>query len=368
METVKIGIIGCGEISKRYIPNTQNFEILDVHAVSDVDLSRAKAKSDEFNVPCVCSVDDLIENPEIEIVVNLTPPQAHFDMSMRALQSGKHVYSEKPIATEFDLGKKLIQYAGSQGLYFGCAPDTFMGGGLQTCRQLVDDGVIGEVVAGSAFVAGHVPESVFSSPELFFSRGAGPLLDMGPYLITALINLIGPVAKVIAMSKRSWAYRDYLCGPNKGKKFNVEIPTHISSILEFENGAIVTMLTSFDVWATKLPSIELYGSNGVIEAPNPNTFGGPVNVYAKDRKNWSEIELINEYITYHSRGIGIADMAYAIKYKRECRASGELAVHVLDVICSIIKSSEDGKNIEIKTTCERPCRLPIGLKKGYLDE
>ena len=359
MEKVKVGIIGCGIISEIYIKNTkETFQNLDVVAVADIDLDRAKARAEQFDIPKAYSPDELLADAEIEMVINLTIPTAHAPICLQALEAGKHVFVEKPLAVTREDGQKILELAKSKGLYVGSAPDTFLGGGLQTCRKLIDDGWIGEPIGASAFMMGSGPEGFHPNPDFFYVEGGGPMFDMGPYYLTALINLIGPINRVTGMARATYPERTIQSGPRAGEKVPVEIPTHISGLFEFANGAIGSIITSFDVWGSQLPRIEIYGTTGTLIVPDPNNFGGEILFRKQGEWEWSTVPLTHSF-TENSRGIGAADMAHAIRTGGTNRANGELAYHVLDIMHAFIDASETGKHIELSSGCERPEALPM---------
>jgi predicted dehydrogenase len=364
---VKIGIIGTGSIFGAYVRGCRVFDILEIAACADMDRRKAKAKAEEFDVPRVCSVEDLLADPEIQIAVNLTVPKAHAEVSLAAINAGKHVYSEKPLAVTRQDGQKILASAQEKGVLVGCAPDTFLGGGQQTCRKLVDDGWIGEPVAAVAFLSGHGhgPESWHPNPDFFYQKGAGPMLDVGPYYITGLINLLGPVKRVTGLARISFPERIATSEFHRGRRIRVEVPTHVTGALEFVSGPLGTVITSFDMWAAHLPYMEIYGSEGTLSAPDPNIFGGRVLLRRAGADEWSEVPLAHSAEV--GRGIGLADMAYALSYGRPHRASGEMAYHVLDIMQAFEESSESGGHIEITSRCSRPAPLPLGLMEGELD-
>jgi predicted dehydrogenase len=368
LEKVKIGIVGCGNISSIYLKNcSQRFEILEVAACADLLPERAQASAREFNIPKACSVDELLNDPEIKIVVNLTIPKAHAEVCLAALEAGKNVYVEKPLAITREEGKKILELAKSKGLLVGAAPDTFMGAGLQTCRKLIDDGWIGEPIAATAFMTCHGHESWHPDPEFYYQIGGGPMFDMGPYYLTALISLIGPVKRVTGSARITFPERTITSQPKYGTRIKVETPTHIAGVIDFENGAVGTIITSFDVWSANLPWIEIYGSEGSLSVPDPNTFGGRVRVRRKDADEWTEIPLSHGYAD-NSRGLGVADMAYALLSGRPHRANGEMAYHVLDIMHGFLEASERGTHYKLSSSCKRPAPLPLGLRDGLLDE
>ena len=366
MQPAKIGIIGCGAISGVYFEAGKMFEILDIVACADLISERAKAKAEQYQIPRACTPEELLADPEIEIVVNLTVPKAHFEVSLAALEAGKSVYSEKPLAVTREEGQRLLAAARERGLLLGCAPDTFMGGGLQTCRKLIDDGWIGEPVAAAAFMMSHGHESWHPDPEFYYQIGGGPMFDMGPYYLTALIHLIGPVRRVTGSARITFPERTITSQPKFGKKIQVETPTHVTGVMDFANGAVGTIITTFDVWAAQLPWIEIYGTEGSLSVPDPNSFGGPVAVRRAGADAWTPMPLTHGY-TRQSRGLGVADMAYALRSGRRHRANGEMAYHVLDIMQAFLDAFFEGRHIELTSTCERPAPLPMGLREGQLD-
>lgn len=366
METkIRVGIIGCGNIFPAYVKGCRVFDILEVVACADVLVERAQARALEFDIPKASSVEELLNDPNVDVVVNLTVPVAHADVSLLALGAGKHVYSEKPLAITREDGRAILNAAAAQGLRVGCAPDTFLGGGLQTCRKLIDDGVIGVPVAATAFMAGHGPEAWHPNPDFFYKVGGGPMFDMGPYYLTALIHLLGPVRRVTGSTRISFPERVATSKALNGHRISVEIPTHVAGVLDFANGTVATLITSFDVWTHNLPRIEIYGSEGSLSVPDPNIFGGPVKVKLAGEEEWRDVPLTHS--DQVSRGIGVADMAYGFVYNRAHRASGELAYHVLDLMHSFGDASESGQHVIVQSTCAQPAPLPVGLTLGELD-
>ena len=359
LSRVKVGIVGCGNISGIYAQAGQKFDILDVVACADINLDRARARAEEHQIPRVCSVEELLADPEIQIVINLTIPQAHAEVSLAALATGKHVHSEKPLAVNLADGKKVLGLAQAKGLRVGTAPDTFLGGGHQTCRKLIDDGWIGKPVAATAFMMCRGHEGWHPDPAFYYQVGGGPMFDMGPYYLTALVNLIGPVRRVTGSAQMTFAERTISSAPKRGQKIEVEVPTHVAGVLDFASGAVGTIVTSFDVWHAQLPLIEIYGTEGTLSVPDPNLFGGPVKVRRFNSDRFEEIPLLYGY-TDNSRGIGVADMAYAIQQGRKHRANGELGYHVLEVMEGLHMASSSGRHHDMTSACERPMALPMG--------
>ncbi|RKP51516.1 gfo/Idh/MocA family oxidoreductase [Cohnella endophytica] len=366
MKKVKIGIIGCGNISSIYFEAGSKFDILDIVACADLDFDRAKSTAEKYGVPKACTVDELLADPDIEIVVNLTIPHAHAEIHLRALEAGKHTYGEKPLAVTMEDGQRILALAEEKGLLVGSAPDTFLGGGIQTCRKLIEDGWIGKPIAATAFMMGSGPESWHPNPGFLYQVGAGPMFDMGPYYLTALINLIGPVRRVSGSAQRTYPERTITNDLDYGKKIPVEVPTHIAGTLDFENGAVGTIITSVDVWGSKLPHMEIYGSTGTLIVPDPNTFDGPVYVKRHNQTEFTEIPLTHGF-TDNSRGLGLMDMAYAIRNGRAHRANGAMAYHVLELMHGFHLSSERGAHYNVESVCEQPAALPTDLPRNGLD-
>ena len=362
---VKVGVIGCGNISGAYFGGCKPYDILEVVACADLIIDRAKAKATEFEVPRACSVQDLLDDPEIQIVVNLTIPKAHAEVNLAAIAAGKNVHCEKPLATNRDDGAKTLAAAREKGVLVGCAPDTFLGGGIQTCRKLIDDGWIGEPVAATAFMVGHGHESWHPAPDFYYQVGGGPMFDMGPYYLTALVNLLGPVKRITGSTQITFPERTITTEARYGERIVVETPTHITGVMDFANSAVGTIIMSFDVWSHHLPTIEVYGSEGSLSIPDPNGFRGPVRVRRPGAEDWSEMPLTHSPDV--SRGIGVADMAYALVHGRSHRVSGDLAYHVLDTMQAFEDASTSGRHVELGSTCARPAPLPMGLTPGTLD-
>ena len=352
MKKIKTAVIGCGNISSSYLEKlTGEFDFLDVAGCADLDEGKARFRAGEYGIE-VLHPEELLLDPDIQLVVNLTTPQAHFPVCRDILEAGKHAYVEKPLCLNVREGKTLLDLAKKKGLRLGCAPDTFLGAGIQTCRKLIDEGAIGRPVGASAFMVGHGHESWHPDPEFYYKPGGGPLFDMGPYYLTALVVLIGPVSRVASMTSKAFETRTITSEPKKGTLISVETPTHYTGSLEFENGALGTMVMSFDVWGAELPCIEIYGTEGTLSVPDPNSFSGPVRLKRK-REEWREIPLCEGYAEI-SRGLGAAEMAQAVLLRRPHRASGEMAFHVLEIMGAFQESSEKKKYIELESRCERP--------------
>ncbi len=354
-----VGIIGCGQISSIYLQAPQKFDILHVVACADIDMQRAQAQAQHFNVPKACTVEELLADPEIAVVINLTIPKAHAEIGLAAVAAGKAVYSEKPLAVNREQAQALLKAGRAKNVRIGCAPDTFLGGGIQTCIKLIDDGIIGTPIAATAFMMSHGPEHWHGDPDFFYQPGGGPMFDMGPYYLTTLISMFGPVRRVTGSTRITFPERTITSQPKYNTKITVNTPTHIAGIMDFANGAIATIITSFDVWSHNLPRIEVYGTEGSMIVPDPNTFGGPVFVRKASESTWQEVPLTHAY-SENSRGIGVADMAHAIHSGRPHRANAALAYHVLDIMQAFHDSSNAGKHIELTSSCERPLPLSPG--------
>ena len=362
----KVGIIGCGNISGIYCQAGTKMRNIEITACADIDPARAKAKAEEFHIPKALTVAELLKDDEIGIVINLTVPLAHAAVAKAVLKAGKSVYNEKPLATTREDAKAMLKLATQKNLRIGCAPDTFLGGGLQTCRKLIDDGWIGTPIAASAFLKHRGPDAWHPNPEFFYQTGGGPMFDMGPYYLTALTSMLGPVVRVSGSARASFPHRTLTGEQRYGQKIPVEIPTHIAGVLDFASGVIGTITTSFDVWSHRLPFLEIYGSEGTLSLPDPNTFGGPVLLRRGANKEWSEVPFTHGYID-NTRGIGVADMAAAIKSRRQHRANSEMAYHVLDIMHAVHDASSQGKYVHLKSTMKRPEPLPLGLLPGYVE-
>jgi len=362
---VKTAIIGCGNISGHYLKKLKGFPIIDLVACADLIPERARARGEECGV-AARAIHEVLADAEIEVIVNLTIPRAHGEVGIAALQAGKSVYTEKPMAATREEGRRMLALAREQGLRVGGAPDTFLGGGIQTCRKLIDDGWIGEPVAATAFMMSHGPETWHPDPEFLYKPGAGPMFDMGPYYLTALATLIGPIRRVTGSARITFPERTITSQPKFGTAIEVEVPTHIAGVMDFENGAVGTIITSFDVWAAQLPCIEIYGTQGSLQVPDPNTFGGPVLVKRAGAKEWSEMPLTHGYAEQF-RGVGVADMAIGLRTGRLHRANGELTYHVLDAMHAFHDASRLERHIVLESTCRQPAPLPLGLRDFELD-
>lgn len=363
-EPVRIGLIGCGVISNAYLRASRTFPILDFVGCADIDPAASERCEENHGVRAQ-SVDELLRRDDIEVILNLTIPAAHVSVNIDALSAGKHAYCEKPFGLDPDEGMSVLKLAEQNGLRVGCAPDTFLGGGHQTVRSLIDQGRIGVPLSGTAFMMGHGHESWHPSPEFYYQKGGGPLFDMGPYYITALVNSLGPVKRVAAITGRGFETRTITSRPKYGTAVEVEVDTHTAGVLEFHNGAIVTVVMSFDVWRHSNRFIEIHGTDASLSAPDPNGFGGQPQL-ADSQNQWTDQELSHGYVG-NMRSIGLADMCQAIRTGREHRASGALAYHVLEIMDAFGRSSVSGEHTVLASKPNRPAALPAELTEGELD-
>jgi predicted dehydrogenase len=361
--TVGIGIIGAGFISSIYLKNcTNRYSNLRVVGVADVLMDPAQAQADAFGVAAM-TVDELLQHPDIEIVVNLTIPAAHGSVALSAVEAGKSVYNEKPLAATREEAAQLVARAKERGVLVGSAPDTFLGAGMQTARKLIDQGAIGRPVAGTAMLmlSGH--ERWHPNPDFYYQPGGGPLFDMGPYYLAALMSLLGPVNRVAASAAATFDTRTIQSGPRAGEKIPVDTMTHIAAILDFASGPIVNMTTTFDVQETNRTTLVLYGSEGTLRLPDPNTFGGPLELLRAGTDAWEPIDLIEGY-TDDSRGLGVSDLARALRTGQPPRASGDLGFHIVDVMHAALESHGSGHHIDVTSTFEKPA--PLALVDGQV--
>lgn len=376
MANLGIGIIGAGNISTSYLRLAPLFKGLEVRAVADVNMDAAKARGEEFNVRAQ-SVDDLLANPDLDVVINLTIPDAHYGVTKRILEAGKHAYSEKPLVLTLDEGVTLRDLARAKGLAVGCAPDTFLGGAHQQARAALDEGRVGQITAGSAAVLNHGMEHWHPNPDFFFLPGAGPMLDLGPYYVADLINFLGPVARVGALTSSAQAERRISNGPRDGETVPVKTPTNIHALLEFHSGATITLSTSWDVWHHKRNHFELYGTEGTLYVPDPNFFGGTVEIGGKDGSltelpPWDHPfgvpnqEHGDRGPLANYRTAGLADMVAALQEGRDARCSLERTLHGVEVMTACLKSGETGQFVTLTTTCTRPAALSPAEARALL--
>lgn len=358
-KTLGVGIIGCGNISAAYLDLAKLFRGYKILGVADINMDNANARAKEFGVRAH-TVDELLAADDIDIVVNLTIPAAHVEVSKAILMAGKHVYSEKPFVLSLQEAQELGEIAKTKGLRIGSAPDTFMGGSHQLARKLVDDGSVGTVTSGTAIVMSHGMEDWHPNPDFFFVKGGGPILDLAPYYLCNLVQLLGPVAKVSSFTGAASDTRTIANGPRLGEVIPVETPTTIHSLLKFESGAIITLLASWDVWANDHPIMELYGTEGTMNVPDPNFFGGDLTVTVRGgdavQQTWDHpFGVANfEGTQANYRGAGLADMALAISENRPHRCNADFATHVVEVMTAILTAGETGEVMTMTTSCARP--------------
>lgn len=368
MDTLKIGIIGCGMISKTYFEGIAAYDGVEVAGCADIREEAARQRAKEFNVP-FRTVEDLLADPEIEVVVNLTIPAAHAEVNTRILEAGKHPHCEKPFANTLEDGKNVLALAREKGLGVGCAPDTFLGSGQQTARALLDSGAIGEPRAGQIFFVSGGHDLWHTNPAFYYQPGGGPLFDMGPYYITALINLLGPAKSVMAYTARALKERQ----TTHGGLVPVNVNTHYNGTIEFQNGVLINAVFSFDCpGGANLPFIEIYGSEGTLSAPDPNNFDGENKIRrgrrtADDPKMDWEVHTRN-FTHFGNRGVGPIDLGKAMRNNRPIRASGELGYHALEIMAAFDTAGETHEKVEIESTCERPDPLPENLPSNTWPE
>ncbi len=373
---INVGLIGCGHISETYFRSREYFNNINITACSDINIEAAKKCANEYNIISK-NVDELLNDKNIHVILNLTNPTSHYEIIKKTLDAGKHSYCEKPLAITYNQGKELIELAKSKKLYLGNAPDTFLGGGGQLTKKIIDSGEVGEIKLGNFTFAFPGVQSWHPNPEPWFVEGGGPILDMGPYYYTMLVNLLGPAKNIRAYSNKVSKFRSIGDGPKKGKKFEVEIPTSYYIIIEFCNEAIIQGFLSFDVINHQANFMDLYGTKGSIIGPDPNMFGGPIKVSLIEGGNWKEYStedmrlgktnIFNESgrsneapTNANYRGVGLSDMIYSIENNIEHRCNEKLVLHVLDMLDTTILSAQQNEMLDLRTTCEKT--------KPFLDE
>lgn len=350
MIKMKAGIIGCGNISGIYLKNLKDSPLVEVVACADLIPERARQRADEFNIANVYNVEELLARPEIDLIVNLTIPASHANVDIAALEAGKHVYSEKPLAVTLEEGLQIISLADQKRLRVGCAPDTFLGSTVQTAKAAIESGLIGRPIAATAFNMGLGPEAWHHNPEFFYAPGGGPMMDMGPYFLAAMVELLGPACRVSASTGIQIPDRMIGSGPNSGKAITVQTPTHLAGTVDFENGSILTMITSFDIFGgSDLPWMEIYGTQGTLSLADPNYFNGDVKLRRPGQEQWETLEPVFE-CGRNERGLGINDMVQAIENHRDHRASAQMAYHILEIMHSFQQSSSEGRHIVLESS------------------
>jgi predicted dehydrogenase len=361
---VGVGLIGCGAISGEYLKRSKLLPILNYVACADINPDAAKKIGSEYGIPRVCSVEELLADDNVELVLNLTVPKVHASLALDSLKAGKHTYLEKPLATSRKDGLAVLAKAKAKKLLVGCAPDTFMGAGLQTARKVVDSGMIGRPVAFTAFMMCPGHEHWHLSPEFHYQVGGGPMFDMGPYYLTALLNMFGPVQRLTGLARIEIPKRTITSAPKYGKVIKVETPDHVVGSIEFKNGAVGTIVQSFATYFGQFGVLTVHGTEGAMQVPDPNHFTGPVKIRLKGEEDWREIPLVFPHD--YGRSIGLADMAEAIRKRRSFRASGEQAMAVLDLMQGFLDSSKSGKAYVPKVNYKRPAPLPTDVPFGVL--
>ena len=381
MRPFRVGLIGCGRISDIYLENSARFDGLEVVSCASLDIAESQAKAADHGIPEACAPEDIFASSSIEGVLNLTVPAAHFEVSRRALMAGKHVYSEKPLVTDLADGRTLLALAAERGLTVGCAPDTFLGGRWQTVRKLLDSGVIGAPTGVSAFVPTHGTERHNPNPDFYYEAGGGPLLDLGPYYLTAMVSCLGPMKRVAGLSRRTFDERMIENGPRHGTMMPVEVDTHCLGLVEFESGCIGQMMTSFDVWDSETPRLEIYGEAGTICIPDPdpvhgaNVFEGDVWVRTRETARWThqprptgrdawQVAENTHGFNDNARGLGLWELAHAVREGREPRASAEMALHVCEAMQGMLDSPGLGRFVDLQSRCTRPDPLPESFPGG----
>lgn len=370
MSPVRIGVLGCGAISPAYFSAAKNFPILQIVACADINHEAAVHRAQEFHVPRACSVVELLADSSVEVILNLTVPRAHAPTSIAAIEAGKHVYLEKPLGITRDEGERLMSAAEARGLSVGCAPDTVLGAGIQTARKLIDDGAIGRPVAFTAFMMSRGVEHWHPSPEFYYEPGGGPMLDMGPYYLTALLNLLGPVKRVMGMASVAIPDRLITSKPKHGKRITVTTPDHVVGLMEFENGCTGHVYTSFATRAAHYDGknpITIFGDAGTIRVPDPNGFDGPVYLCRFDESGKDEfVEQPHAFVKGYGRSVGLADLASALRVGRPARCGGQQAMAVLDLMQAFLESSQSGRAISPSIRYERPSPMRADLPFGEI--
>jgi len=352
-ELLRIGVIGAGAISAQYSQTLGRLPGLRVTAVADLDPGRARRLAGEHPGARAVAVPELLAAADVDVVLNLTVPAAHAQVALAALAAGKHVYGEKPLAATVAEGRAILRAGADAGLRVGCAPDTVLGPGVQTARAVLERGDIGRPHAATAFMTTPGHERWHPDPDFYYRPGGGPLLDMGPYYLTALVQLLGPVARVTGVASRPRPERTIGSGPRRGARVPVEVDTHVTGILEHTSGALTTLMISFDVWAARLPPIEVHGATGSLSVPDPNHFDGEVEVFTAASGQWQPVAPEAGFVKA-GRGVGLADLAAALRDGRPHRAGAEIGLHVLDVMETLLRAAEEGRSLPVATGCERP--------------
>ena len=368
MKALRVAVIGVGSISGIYLDNlTQVFQGLEIAGVCDLIPERALAAQEKYGLARVYdNMFEAFEDPTVDIILNLTRPYQHFEVSRLALEHGKHVYTEKPLGITMEEGNALVELARKRGLVIAGAPDTFLGAGLQSCRKYIDAGIIGQPLGAAAFMICRGHETWHPDPDFYYQPGGGPMLDMGPYYITALVSLLGPVSRLVSASKRSFDSRLITSQPHAGTDIQVNTDTYIAGTMQFQSGVIGTIFTTFDVYYPRQDRLEIYGSEGTLILPDPNYFGGPIQVFRPESGKVEELPLLFDYQD-NSRGLGLADMAAALNTGRTIRAGMEQVHHVLEILTGFEESARTGAWLDLATSCARPEPMKKAALRGQLD-
>ncbi len=352
---VGLALVGCGTISDQYLTTLSTCPDVRVLWCTDIDTQRAREQAQRHGVSQSGQVSDALADSAVELVVNLTIPAAHVSVANEALVAGKHVYGEKPLTLDRTEGRQLLQRADEAGLRIGSAPDTFLGAGLQSAQRVVTDGGIGQPVSALVCFQSPGPESWHPNPDFLFARGGGPVLDIGPYYLTALVQQLGSIARVASLARRPSDRRMIGSGPRAGQSFPVEVPTTVTALAEFAGGPVATLVMSFDSPQPRTGFLELTGTDATLRLPDPNTFGGPLRIFQRGAGELAELPVSG---TTKTRGIGVVEMARALRAGVPHRASGELAMHVFDAMAAIAESAEKGAFVDLETSCQAPDPLP----------
>lgn len=382
MRTFKIGILGSGVISRTYLADIKAFyKNLEVIACADIDVALSQKLASEFGIKKTYTTEELLHDDEVEIVINLTPPQFHVELNKRIITAGKHLFSEKPFAPNLKAAKEVLDLADAKGVKVGCAPDTFLASGLQSLRYYLDVNFIGKPFFVTANMTTFGVETWHPNPAPFYMKNSGPLFDMGPYYLSAIVSLLGPIESIAALDAKGSETRRIYVGPGAGTDIEVEIPTHYSAILRLKSGVVVNLNVSFDIYRSNLPMFEIYGDGGTLTYPDPNFGGGTPRVYRKEqytdtvyqktaeamarKDRFYELPELYPRVKDYSRGLGVLDLAQAIETNSNNRANGSLIMHITEAVEGMMISSKNGEFYKMKTTCERPEPLKPG---GYMDQ
>jgi predicted dehydrogenase len=353
-EPFGVAIVGCGNISNQYLKNLTQFPDVKVLFCADIDAERAKSQAAAYDVPAAGGVQQALDHPGVELVVNLTVPAAHAEVANAAIAAGKHVWNEKPLTLDVDSGRALLITAAERGVRIGCAPDTVLGAGLQTARRMIASGTIGTPLTALTLLQGPGPESWHPGPEFLFGVGAGPLFDLGPYYLSVLAMLLGPVNQVAAISRRARGTRVIGSGPRAGTEFAVEVPTHVSVLAEYASGQAASLLFSWDSPLSRQGFVEITGSEATLAVPDPNGFGGDLRLRRAGEAEWTVVPSAG---TTAGRGIGVVDMVRAIRSGEPHRATGEIALHVLEMMAAIERSAAGARFEPVESSFAVPAAL-----------